>query len=331
MTPVLILQKGGVDLMPGLDPYFLSATFADSVGGDNDSLTVELDDEGRQLPLPQEDDLLIALAGYRESSIARLGAFKVQGWESGWESGPETMTMTARAATYTGKVKAGGLKHWDDKPLGDILKDTATAAGLQISIDPALAQIKVPYALRWEASPIDFATRIAEEFGGVVKPGGEKLAVIKRGSGKGASGAALPVIRIQRLGCSGWRIKGEPRPRHGDIAASWHNPKTGKRTSLRHNTGRKGPIHTLTHPRASEDEAKRAAEARARDLTMATGGGHFVVPFDPGYSAGAIVEASGFGEGIDGRWVSETIATTWRKGSPVLSRITVKADPEKKG
>lgn len=332
MTPVFQLFKAGVDLMDGpMGRYFIQATFSDHVGDEDDTLEVELDDEGRQIPLPQEDDLLIAIAGYRESGVAMLGAFKVNGWETGCENGPETITIKARAATMTGEIKAGGLKHWDDKTLREVLDDTAKAAGLKLEIDPALAGVKLPYVLRWEASPVDFANRIAAEAGGIVKAGGERLVVAKRGTGKGTGGAELPPILVTRLGCAGWRIHGEPRPRHGTVVAAWHDPKTGKRKTVKHKTGRKGPVHTLLHPRPSEDEAKRAAEARATELTMLTGGGHFIVPFNPAYSAGAKVIASGFGDGIDGVWLSDTIETTWAKGQPVLSTINVKADPGGKG
>lgn len=332
MTPIIQVWKGGADLLAGpMAAYFLRATFTDHAGDENDTLEIELDDDWRQIPLPTEDDLLVAIAGWAERGVAMLGAFKINDWETGCENGPETMVIKARAATMTGDVKAGGLKHWDDKTLREVLGDTAKAAGLSLAIDPALASVKLPYVLRWEASPIDFATRVAAEAGGIVKPAGEKLAVTKRGSGKGAGGAELPPIAITRIGCPGWRIHGTPRPRHGKVVAAWHDPKTGRRKTVDHETSRKGPTHTLLHPRPSEDEAKRAAEARATELTMATGGGHFLMPFDPAFSAGAKVIASGFGDGVDGVWLSESIATTWAKGQPVLSTINVTADPAAKG
>lgn len=330
MTPILKVMKGDVDLMVGMAKVFISATYTDNAGDDDDEFEIELDDNYGQIPLPHEDDLLIVFAGYVETTAPMIGAFKVNGWESGWEHGPETMKMTARAATMSGEFKAGGMKHWHDSTLGQVLEDTAKAAKLSLAIDPELAQVKLPFTLRWEASPIDFAHRVAAEAGGIVKPGGQKLAVTKRGSGKSTDGGELPPIIINRIGCSGWRIKGEPRPRYGKIDASWHDPKTGRRKSIRYSTGAKGPTHTLLHPRASEDEAKRAAEAHGRKLNMLTGGGHFTMPYNPAWSAGAKVIASGFRDGIDGTWLSESISTTWAKGSPVLSTITVKATAEGK-
>lgn len=330
MKPIFRLFKGGQDLMVGMAPYFIQATYQDEAGGTNDTLEITLADEGRRLQLPSEDDVLIAYAGYEQLGVTMLGAFEVQGWGSGWEGGPETMTMKARAATFTGKVKAGGSKHWDDRTLGDILGDTAKAAGLTLAIDPDLAKTKLPYALRWEASPIDFASRLADEHGGIVKAAGRRMAVAKRGSGKGAGGSQLPVIRVTRAGCCGWHVDGEPRPRHGDIKAGWIDPKTGRRKVHTEKTGRKGPPHVLIHPRASEDEAKAAAKSRATELTMLTGSGHFIVPFDGANVAGAFVEASDFGEGIDGKWASESISTTWAPGKASLSTINVKADPAKK-
>ncbi|RAI31230.1 hypothetical protein CH338_26185, partial [Rhodoplanes elegans] len=164
MTPVIQVWKGGADLLAGpMGAYFLRATFHDAAGGENDTFEVELDDDARQIPLPQEDDMLAPIAGYLETGVAALGQFKVNDWETGCEDGPETIVIKARAATMTGDIKAGGLKHFDDKTLREVLEDTAKGAGLSVAIDPALASIKLPYVLRWEASPIDFATRIAAE------------------------------------------------------------------------------------------------------------------------------------------------------------------------
>lgn len=315
--------------MQGMAPYFISATYNDEAGLENDTLEVVLADRSRELPLPTEDDILVAFGGYAETRVAMLGTFKVNKWGGGWEPGnPETMTMTARAATFTSEVKALGSKHWDDETLGGILKETASAAGLTLAIDPELAQVKLDYALRWEASPIDFATRLAEEHGGLVKAAGGRLAVVKKGSGKGANGAELPIIRVRRLGSSGWHVDSEPRPRQGTVNAAWHDPATGRRQIETEETGRKGPIFTLIHPRASKEEAKDAAKAKARELNMLTGSGHFIVPFDPANVAGAFVEAEGFGEGIDGRWISDSISTTWAKDQASLSTINVKAKPE---
>ena len=86
-------------------------------------------------------------------------------------------------------------------------------------------------------------------------------------------------------------------------------------------------MHTIIHPRASEDEAKEAAASKARDLTMQTGSASFTMAYDPAHSAGAFVEASGFRDGLDGRWVSETIETTFDKDGGAISVISCKAPP----
>lgn len=328
-TPVFQLYKGDEDLMATMAPYFLGASFTDQVGRENDELQVFLNDEHRQLPLPREGDLLYARAGYRETGVKQLGAFKIEKYGLGWQpGGAEAMVMTARAVAFTGPVKAGGTRHFDDMTLADILGETAKSAGLTLAIDPELAQIRIPYALRWETSPIDFASRLAAEHGGVVKPGGERLAITRKGSGRDAGGNELPRIRVSRVGSGGWNIEGEPRPRQGTVAAAYQDPQTGRRQLASESTGQDGPVHNLIHPRATKAEAEAAAAAQARDLNMQTGAGFFVVEFDPAYSAGAIVEATGFGEGIDGTWPSERISTSWEKGSPVMSTIDVTAEAE---
>lgn len=327
MRPVLQILKGGADLMPGLAPYFIRASISDSVGLENDTLEIELDDRGRQIPLPKEGDELTALAGYAETGVSAAGIYVVQGWQSGWQGGPETMIMQARAASLATATKAGGRKHYDEQTLEQIFRDVANEMGLSLVMDAALSAVKLDWLARWEASPQDFATRLAEEHGAVAKPGGGKLSVAKRGSGKAASGEDLPVIHVQRRGSLGWSISGEPRPRVGKVVACWHDAKTGKSQTVDASTGKDGPTHTIIHPRASEEEAKAAAEAKARELTMLTGSGHFIETYDPIRSAGAKVVASGYGPGIDGTWVSETIETTFDKDGGAIQVINVKAPP----
>ncbi|MDQ0513245.1 hypothetical protein [Ancylobacter amanitiformis] len=331
-TPVFQIYKAGVNLMGSMAPWFLGAGLVDEVGIKNDELTVTVNDEMRRLPLPRADDVIFPRAGYAETTVSGLGAYKVQRWATGWQpGGAEVMVMTARAVSYTGEVKAGGIKHYDDTTLGDILGDTAKAASLTLSIDPELADIAIDYALRWEASPIDFAVRLAGEYGGIVKPGGERLAVVQRGSGKSASGGPLPTINVTRFGSSGWHIEGEPRPQQGEIAAPWQDGGSGQRKVEKESTGRKGPVHSLIHARASRAAAKAAAAAKSRELNMMNASGFFIVEFDPSYSAGALVRATGFGEGVDGTWPSERISTEWSKSAPVLSTIDVTAKPEGEG
>lgn len=328
MTPIIQILKGGADLMPTMAPYFIRATLSDAVGTENDRLEVELDDAGGQIPLPLEDDELTVLAGQVETGVSVAGVFKVQGWRSGWSGGAETMTMTARAASLTQKGKAGGVKHWDQASLASIFGEIAGDLGLSAMVDPDIGSRVLDWAARWEASPMDFATRLAGEQGAAVKPAGGRLAVVKRGSGRDAGGAELPTILVMRAGSLGWDGSGEPRPRFSAVVASWHDPQDGKRKTISQATGKAGHAHVLIHGRPSEAEARQAAESRARELTMLTGSAEFTVVYDPANSAGAFVAASGFRTGIDGRWVSETIETTFDKKGGAISTIRCKVPPD---
>ncbi|WP_159602037.1 hypothetical protein, partial [Starkeya nomas] len=144
LTPIFQIYKGGENLMGSMASYFLGASLNDEVGLQNDELQVFANDDHRQLPLPREGDLLHPYAGYLETHVLPLGAFKVERWGTGWDGGTEKMVMTARAVTYAGKVKAGGTQHFDDMSLADILSDVARSAGLTLAIDPQLAEVRIP-------------------------------------------------------------------------------------------------------------------------------------------------------------------------------------------
>ena len=90
-------------------------------------------------------------------------------------------------------------------------------------VAPALENIEIPYRLRWRQSPLDFATDLADEIGGILKPKAGKLVVMERGAGQSASGRTLPPILMRHDPSfeyeveieDGSRLDQQCRPSHG--------------------------------------------------------------------------------------------------------------------
>lgn len=110
---------------------------------------------------------------------------------------------------------------------GDIFKRIAAKAGTTAIVDPELAKIKLPYRLRWKQQAGDFAEELAQELGGTLKLAGGHMAVLKRGSGRSASGAALAPIIVPFSEDYGFSITVEQRGLYAEADGGWFDTNAG--------------------------------------------------------------------------------------------------------
>ncbi len=282
--------------------------------------------------LPKRGDIYQILMGWADEGLVLQGRYSFQkATLSGDPDQGERMTLHFRAADFVDKLKASGRKHYDDTTYGDLMKKVAKDAGIEAEVDPELAKIKLGYRLRWDQSPIDFATEVSEEVGATVKPAGGKLVAMKRGGGKTGSGRELAPILIQRQACLGYEIEIEPRPEVGSVAGAWLDEKDGKRKLAKKKANRTGPIAILPHPYRSEEAAGAAAEAAIYEHSNASGSGHFECPGLPYARAEAPALVSGFGSPIDGKWKAEGVDKIVTSAGGFLTTVQVTAGDDKKG
>ncbi len=332
--PILIINNaGGKNILSGLSGLWRSCTVTEQAGEESDTADIVCVGPPSKFGVPSWGDKFTILGGWADEGPVMQGEFTVQkiGCAGDPEEEGDRITIHLRAADYVDKLKAHASKHYDDKTYGDIIKDIAKQAGLDAEVDDEVAKIKVPYRLRWNQSHIDFATELSEEVGAICKPAGGKLIAVKRGSGKSASGKNLTPIEIRRTKGFGYEIEIEPRPQVGEVAASWHDEKAGKRKIKKHKTGRKGPLFAMPHPFRSEDEAKKAAESQAYEMGNDTGSGRFESPGLPHAHAEARVTVSGFGKPIDGSWKAESVEKIWDADGGFTTNVHVKAGDDEKG
>lgn len=335
-----VVRQGGsgADILAGpLGNVLVSVTITDTIDQQSDGCEIVFADPGRRIPLPRKGELFTVAMGWLGAGPLGLagaagGLFAVQRLSHRGAAGRgEQLLVELRAADFVEKLKGKRRQAWEaGTTAGQIFSDLAGEAGLGTSIDPDIAARPVGYRLRWDQSAIDAATELAEELGATVKPAGGKLVVMKRGAGAAGSGQPLQDVLVTRRGGFGWEIEIEPRPLYGKVTASWLDPATGRRKLVSVETGLDGPVHALQHPFQDEATALQAAESEAYGLGAASGTGFFERPGAPRARAGANVIASGFGEGIDGRWMAETVTHTRDKRRGFVTSIDVSAGKEAK-
>jgi phage protein D len=326
--PIIVILMDGKPVSAGFYSVLISATLVDNEGDEVDRLTIEIDDAGNQIERPRKGGTITCQMGYLETGLVDKGRFKVENvTEQGSVDRGQTLTIEAHAEDLRKDAKAAGQKAYEEKTFREIVDEEARAMGLEAVVAPELASQRFDWRVRWNASRLDFLTRLADEIGGIVKPAGGKLIVQKRGSGKSASGQDLPQLIIRRSDCSEWSGKPVGRMEYGQVVAYWTDPATGKQLRVKTPTERKGPDFTIREPFPDEKAARRAAEAQVGKLNRGTGSASFTLYGNPAAAAGQKALAVGFSSSLAGEWVTATVTHTFKAGPSggYTTEIEVKA------
>lgn len=302
------------NLVPLWGGSLLRVTITDQAGYESDEAVLTFSAPPYSPP-PKGTKYTIS-AGMLPGAAVQFGTFTAS--RTAFGGSPEdgdTMEVYCRAADFIDKMKATGSKHYDAEggfgTAGKIFKDLAKEAGVSALVSSAIENIKIPYRLRWNQSPLDFATELADEIGATVKPQAGKLLVLERGKAQSGSGKDLPPILINRKQCYGWDVDIEERPAHEKAETTWYDPKKGRLKQETQSIGKKGGAYAPMHLTPSETEAKKTAGAVASALSRWTGSGSFEMRGNPFAVAGAPVTLIGFGAAIESiKWVATVVTHT---------------------
>lgn len=308
---VMVTGPSGRDLIPFWGTTLLGITITDQAGYESDEAVLRF--TAPPFAPPAKGTRYSVSAGWARNALAMTGTYSVSRVRfSGDPEQGEIMEVVCRAADFIDKMKATGSKHYDTAngfgTAGKIFRALAAEAGVPAIVASEVDGVEIPYRLRWNQSPLDFASDLADEVGAIVKPQAGKLVVLARGGGKSGSGKGLPDIAIRHDPTYAWDVEIEERSSVESAEMAWFDAKAGRLKNEKAATGRKGGRSTGMHPQSSSTEAKKGAAARAQQLSRFTGTGSFEGPGRPEAVAGAPVTCSGFGAAIDGiKWEASGI------------------------
>lgn len=246
----------GADVTERFQDRLISMTIKDEAGQKSDTAEIEVDNRDYALALPQTGarlDLAMGLGGV----LVPMGRYVVD--ELSGEIFPSTLTISAKAADMQGPIRSRKTRDWKNVTLGQILNQIAGEHGLTPVISDSLKGAGFAYLAQTSESDLHFLTRLARDLDAVAKPASGYLIMVRRGEGKTASGADLPVFRIHRRQMSGARFDLKSRAKSGKVVAHWGERAAGQTRTV--SAGKDSPQETLRHRYATKGEAQRAADA----------------------------------------------------------------------
>ncbi|EXL07432.1 late control D family protein [Brucella anthropi] len=295
----------GVDMTSGMRPYLIDIEVTDKEGTSSDTCSLTFDDNGGQIELPRDGALIeIFLQGV---SIFKGTLDSVR--SSGSRGGGRTLRVTAKGFDSRGKVKQPLTFHRDDATLQEFLDDAAKRAGLaSVKLDPQFAKIHRAYWAADGESYIHIGERIARELGGTFKIRGDQSVLARRGEGKAATGAALPVIiGIVGQNIISWDIapfKGRHTFTKAKVRYFDRKDASFKSKDVEFDLDRDLPESTnvVRSMAADEDQAGQIGDARKREAERDGGEGNVELVLTVEARAEGTFNLTGARAGVDGQY-----------------------------
>ena len=300
MTPDYDVIVEGTSITSKLRPVLLELSVSDEAGQESDTCQIVIDDRGGIIEIPRKGAKIAIWMGYK-NRLAFMGLFVVDDIQVG--SPPRKMTISGRAADMTKKMKEQKTRGFENKTIGDIAKQVAGDHGLQAQVSKNLANRKIPFIGQTEESDIHLMSRLAKDHGAVSKPANGKWLFVEKGDGKSATGKTLSPVIITPEKCLSWSIKLKDRPQHKEAKGNWHDRKTGARKTETAAASSKGTAaNMLRFDKPNKDEAKWAAQGKAKDLKASESSLSAEMIGDTSIMGGAPAKTVGLRNGLDLSW-----------------------------
>ena len=306
--PVYQLVVNGKDLSQTVRPLLMRLSLRESRGEEADTLDITLDDSQGNLALPPKGATVALKLGYESTGMVAKGTFTVDEVE---HSGtPDVLNICCRAADLRGTLRQRASASWHGVTLGSVVRDIAAKNKLSVSVDEALASIKLQHVDQTNESDVHFLTRIGRQYDAIATVKKGRLVFLPIGSTKNASGKELANITLERADGDKHRYHTAARDAYTGVRAWWHSARSAKKTAAI--AGTEQNLKTLRDSYATEADAMAAAQAEL--ARVARGESTFSISLavgQPSLMPQTPVNVRGFKPEIDGTgWLCKTVEHT---------------------
>ncbi|MCK7083253.1 phage late control D family protein [Enterobacter kobei] len=268
IAPAFMLKQDNEDITQDFSDRLISLTMTDNRGFEADQLDIELDDTDGQIAMPPRGATLTLWLGWQGSALIKKGTFTIDEIEH--RGAPDTLTIRGRSADFRGSLNSRREQSWHDTTLGVIVETIAARNKLTASVADTLKAIPVPHIDQSQESDAVFLSRLADRNGAAVSVKAGKLLLLKAGSGRTASGRAIPQMTLERGDGDRHQFAIADREAYTGVTAKWlhtRDPKPQKQKVKLKRKPKEKHLRALQHPKATKAPAKAKAkkEQEARE------------------------------------------------------------------
>jgi phage protein D len=328
-TPIFSVIKDGEDIT-GRFSDRCTAIEVDlrNGGGSGDVCRIHLDDRDWRISSPAYGAKIEVNLGYQEVGMAWMGQFEIE--EVNYEGPPRSIVITGTSSGTQSTLKAPTIKNFDNKTVGDIVRDIAKSGGIDAVISDDLASKKLPFKNQF-SSNFHLLHELERQFGALAKFEGGKLIFKSRDDGNTATGNAMPILVLKPEHFEQWSVRHNQRAEFSKVKAGYWDKDEHVRKWVEHaNPNFTGdstkdlefPINKMHN---SKEEAEAAAKARVESFRRSMGNADIVLAKgDPWVRDQMQLLIGGMREGINGSYVIDQVKHSYRKGQGIKSTISAK-------
>lgn len=293
------------------------------------------DDRDFAIQLPQVQDKISFLMGYKETGLSDFGEFEISDIYLSWP--PRTLRISATGVSLTSGLKVPKIVNYLDTTVGDVIKQIASQANVTASVDPSIASIKLPTFNQNNQSGFHIIDQLARTYGGSVIYENGRITVVKRDASATISGASSGTVALTPEDFGSGEVWIQSRPAYSGAQAAWfdHDNVERKYETAQANSSSLGSFPLIgseyANPKSfftlpglfnSQEQAKAAAQAHiaflgqlraVATMTLAKG--------EPTIRAHNHLTISGMRDGIDGNYSIQTVTHTLTKAAGLVTSI----------
>lgn len=278
----------------------ISCEVTDKEGVSSDTVSIDLAD-WPPAAIPRKGAIIRVWMGYGIAGMVYRGAYTADEIEA--HCLPYRMTITGKSADLRKEMKANKERHWDKKTVSAIVSEIAGEHGLAPLVDGSVGAHQYEWMGQQDESDIHFLERLAKRHNAIFAVKDGKLIFARRGAGMTAGGAGLTGIVVTKADLieGTCKVRFSDRNSYKEVAAYWQDKDEAKRVEVKEPSDPvSSAIYRLGEPFASEDEAKKAAAAKAKELKRAGTTTSCEIIGNPAAFAGAPMTYAGVRPGVDG-------------------------------
>lgn len=256
LRPMFTVTIDGKDITDRLRPRLSSLSIAASREDHADQLDLEFEDTDGRIALPRKGVVAEVMIGFEGEGISLQGSFTIDEVEH--TGAPDKIHVRGRSARVSTGLTTRKERSWSNTTIGHVVNIIAGEHGLTPRVSAKLASRAVGQIDQTE-SDMALLRRLGKQWDAVATVKHGCLIFAPIGQVQTAGGTELATLTLTRAAGDRHHFQSIDRSAYTGVRARWHD--VGAARGHMALAGKNGHVKIMRGDYASEEDAKRAAEA----------------------------------------------------------------------